>query len=336
MKEPNRKYIFILGLSVFLLPLVIKSNYYLMVLNMVALNIIVVVGLNLLIGYAGQISMGHSAFYGMGAYISAIFTTSLGFPPLPTIFFAMVVTGLVAYIIGIPTMKLEGHYLVMATLGFSFIVYIMMVQLDGLTGGPSGFAGIEHLKIGPLQIDTDLKFYFLVWFISLFVIFLSFNLINSRVGRAMGALKSNEIAANCTGINTDAYKVMIFVISAVLASLAGSLYAHHVQFISPDTFSFFYSIQVVTMVVVGGMGSIWGSVLGATILTILPEVIQVFREYNVLTYGIILTGVLVFFPEGIFTGIARTFSPSRSPIIDESSKGGIKKMKAPSLPLRQN
>jgi branched-chain amino acid transport system permease protein len=304
MGKKNKIYLLIFTAIIFTLPAFLQNNYHLMVLNVAALNILVVVGLNLLIGYAGQISLGHAAFFGLGAYISAVLTTTYGFPIWPTLLLAMVITGMVAFAIGIPTLKLEGHYLVMATLGFNVIVYIVMIQLEPVTGGPSGFSGIPRLQAGGFIFDSDRKIYFLLWAVSIGSLLLSLNLIHSRVGRAMAALSQNEIAARCTGIDTERYKVKIFVLSAVLASLAGSLYAHYLTFISPATFSFFYSLQVVTMVLVGGMGSLWGSLFGALLLTLLPEALHAVKEYNVLLYGLILMVALVFFPQGLFPGIA--------------------------------
>jgi len=311
MGRNNKIYLLIYASIIFLLPALLRNNYQLMVLNVAALNIMVVIGLNLLMGYAGQISLGHAAFFGLGAYLSAIFTATYGFPTWPTMILAMAITGLVAYIIGIPTLKLEGHYLVMATLGFNVIVYIVMIQLDEVTGGPSGFAGIPRLAIGSLVFDSDRKIYYLLGAGSLGVLLVSLNLIHSRVGRAMAALSHNEIAAKCAGIDTEMYKVKIFVISAVWASLAGSLYAHYITFISPGTFSFFYSIQVVTMVLVGGIGSLWGSLFGAVLLTLLPEVLHAVKEYNVLIYGLILMLVLLFFPQGLIPGIMEAFGKGK-------------------------
>jgi branched-chain amino acid transport system permease protein len=290
----------VFSLVVFVLPIALGNNYYLMALNIAALNVIIVIGLNLLMGYAGQISLGHAAFFGFGAYLSAILTTAYGFPAWPTILFAMAITAGIAYTIGIPTLKLEGHYLVMATLGFNVIVYIIMIQLSAVTGGPSGFAGIPRLYISEFVFDSDRKIYYLFWAVSIGVMALSLNLIRSRAGRAMAALSHNEIAARCTGIDTETYKVKIFVISAAMASLAGSLYAHYITFISPGSFSIFFSLQAVTMVLVGGMGSLWGSVFGAIFLTLLPEILHGVKEYNVLVYGFILMAVLMFFPKGLF------------------------------------
>ena len=310
MSSTRKKWILFLALAsvVGLLPLVVKGGYYLLILNIIAINGLVVLGLNLLIGFAGQISLGHAAFFGMGAYLSAIFTAMYSMPPWPTLILVMILTGVVAYVIGIPTLRLEGHYLVMATLGFNIIVYILMVQMDYWTGGPSGFAGIPPLKLGPLAIQTDQQFYWLIWPFFLIMLLLSLNLVNSRVGRALRAIHENELVANSMGVNTERYKVVIFALSGVYASLAGSFYAHYLSFISPKTFDIFYSVQIVTMVVVGGIGNLWGGLLGAAILTALPEVLHSLRDYALLMYGLILMGALVFFPEGLLPGLIRLCS----------------------------
>ncbi len=295
-------FLILLALAIILIPLFVKNKYYIIVMNIIGLNTIVVVGLNLLIGFAGQISLGHAAFYGMGAYLSAILTTTYHFPPWPTILIAMIVTGIVAYFVGYPSLKLKGHYLVMATLGFSIIVNIFMIELDKITGGPSGFPGIPHLSIGRFVLNDDFKNFHLIWTFAFFSILLSLNLVRSRVGRALMAIHGSEVAANTLGVDTDKYKIKVFVLSAVYASLAGSLYAHYITFISPRSFDFYYSIQVVTMVIVGGMGSVWGSFFGAGLLTVLSEVLHVAEKYNIIAYGAILALVLIFLPEGILLG----------------------------------
>lgn len=314
MSTTRKKWISFLGLVlvVALLPLLVKGGYYLLVLNIIAINALVVLGLNLLIGFAGQISLGHAAFFGMGAYLSAVFTTIYKMPPWPTLVLVMVITALVAYGLGIPTLRLEGHYLVMATLGFNIIVYILMVQMEFWTGGPSGFSGIPPLRVGFFAFQSDYHFYWLVWPMFLLIFLLSINLVDSRVGRALRAIHENELVANSMGVNTERYKVCIFSLSAAYASLAGSLYAHYLSFISPKTFDIFYSVQIVTMVVVGGIGNLWGGLLGTVVLTALPEVLHVLRDYALLIYGLILMGALVFFPEGLFPGLVRVWPLRRT------------------------
>jgi len=303
IRKRENLFLGIFALLIILIPLLIKNKYYFIVMNVVGLNTIVVVGLNLLIGFAGQISLGHAAFYGMGAYLSAILTTTYHFPPWPAMVIAMLATGGVAYFVGYPSLKLRGHYLVMATLGFSIIINILMVELDTITGGPSGFPGIPNLSIGKLIFDNDKRNFYLIWTLTFFSILVSLNLVNSRVGRALKAIHGSEVAANTLGVDTDKYKTKIFVLSAVFASLAGSLYAHYVTFISPRSFDFYYSIQVVTMVIVGGMGSLWGAFFGAALLTLLSEVLHVAEKYNIVVYGSLLTLVLVFLPEGFLVGL---------------------------------
>lgn len=302
----------ILAVIIMVIPVFVESKYYFIVLNVIGLNTIVVVGLNLLIGFAGQISLGHAAFYGLGSYFSGTLTVNYGFPLWPAMLSGMLATGAIAYLIGYPSLKLRGHYLVMATLGFGIIINILMGELEQFTGGHDGLMGIPPLAIGGLAFDNDLKNFYLIWsFVFLFML-LARNLINSRVGRALRAIKGSEVAANSLGVNTADYKVKVFVLSAMFASISGSLYAHYITFISPSSYDFYYSIQVVTMVIVGGMGSLWGSLFGAGILTFISEALHVAKQYHVIAYGIFLCLVLVFLPEGILVGIHHFFSKRKT------------------------
>ncbi len=301
-------------------PILTTNPYYLNVANIIGLNTMVVVGLNLLIGYAGQISLGHAAFYGLGAYISGILTVTYGVSPWPAMLIALAATGLIALVIGVPTLKLHGHYLVMATLGFNLIVNIILIQWDQVTGGPSGFPGIPSLRIGSWAFDSDQKMYFLIWSCAFIFILLSLNLVDSRVGRGLRALHSSEVAAASVGVPTEKYKVKVFVLSALFASLAGSLYAHYLTFISPKTFDIFFSVELVTMVIVGGMGSVWGALLGTAFLTSLPNMLHFFDEYKDVCYGLILVLILIFVPEGLVVA-ARKKWPWMVKNADDSSSG---------------
>lgn len=303
MNKRDLAYFGALALIIILIPLFVESKYYFIVLNVIGLNTIVVVGLNLLIGFAGQISLGHAAFYGMGSYFSGILTVNYGFPLWPAMIIGMFATGAVAYIIGYPSLKLKGHYLVMATLGFSIIVYILMGELEEFTGGHDGLIGIQPLSIGNVEFDNDLKNFYLIWAFVFFSLLVARNLLNSRVGRALRAIHGSEVAANSLGVNTANYKVKVFVLSAMFASISGSLYAHYITFISPSTYDFYYSIQVVSMVIVGGMGSLWGSLFGAALLTSISEAFHVARQYHVIVYGVFLSLVLIFLPDGILVSI---------------------------------
>jgi len=301
-----------LAVIIIILPLFVESKYYFIVLNVIGLNTIVVVGLNLLIGFAGQISLGHAAFYGLGSYFSGVLTVNYGFPLWPAMLVGMLATGAVAYLIGYPSLKLRGHYLVMATLGFGIIINILMGELEQFTGGHDGLMGIPPLTMGGLTFDNDLKNFYLIWtFVFLFML-AARNLLNSRVGRALRAISGSEVAANSLGVNTADYKVKVFVLSAMFASISGSLYAHYITFISPSSYDFYYSIQVVTMVIVGGMGSLWGSLLGAGVLTCISEALHAAKQYHIIAYGVFLCLVLVFLPEGILMGIYNLFLKAKA------------------------
>ena len=195
----------------------------------------------------------------------------------------------------------------MATLGFGIIVNILMGELEQFTGGHDGLMGIPQLAIGGLTFDNDLKNFYLIWSFVFLSMVAARNLLNSRVGRALRAVHGSETAANSLGINTADYKVKVFVLSAMFASISGSLYAHYITFISPSSYDFYYSIQVVTMVIVGGMGSLWGSLFGAGILTFISEALHVAKQYHIIAYGIFLCLVLVFLPEGILVGFYNFF-----------------------------
>ena len=301
----------IMAVMIIAIPLFLENKYHFIVLNVIGLNTIVVVGLNLLIGFTGQISLGHAAFYGLGSYFSGILTVNYGFPLWPAMLVGMLATGIVAYLIGYPSLKLRGHYLVMATLGFGIIINILMGELEQFTGGHDGLMGIPPLAIGGLIFDNDMNNFYLIWSFVLFSMLAARNLLNSRVGRALRAIHGSEIAANSLGVNTADYKVKIFVLSAMFASVSGSLYAHYITFISPSSYDFYYSIQVVTMVIVGGMGSLWGSLFGAGVLTLISEALHVAKQYHIIAYGTFLCIVLIFLPEGILVGTYNFFQKKR-------------------------
>jgi branched-chain amino acid transport system permease protein len=284
-------------------PFFLKGNYLLNVFVFVGINTMLAVGLNLLLGYAGQISLGHAAFFGMGAYISGIVTTRFGVDPFLVMILSAFCAGTLAFAIGFPILKLKGHYLAMATLGFGIIMYIIFNETVDWTGGPSGLSGIPNLRIGSLVFDNDLNNYYLVWVFTLVVMLLSINLSRSRIGRALRAINDSEVAARVMGVNARILKVQIFTVSAVISAIAGSLYAHIMTFIAPASFGFNFSVELLTMVVIGGLGSIYGSFLGAAILTMLPEFLRMFQNFDIIIYGLMLILMTMFMPGGLVSGI---------------------------------
>jgi branched-chain amino acid transport system permease protein len=293
----------IFAVGVILIRLFVANDYYFTLLNIIGINTLLVVGLNLLLGYAGQISLGHAAFFGLGAYTTGILTATYGVSPWLALPAGLVVSGVAAFLVGVPALKLKGYYLAMATLGFGIIVSIFFNQAQHLTGGPSGLSGIPSLDLFGYTLDSPERMFLLIWPVLGVILLLSANLVNSRLGRSLRALHDSEAAAQSLGVNTSRAKLLIFVWSALYASLAGSLYAHTLNFIAPTSFNFMFSIKLVTMVVVGGMASVWGSLLGAAVLTILPELLAVFHDYEIVIFGVILMVVIIFLPRGLVRGI---------------------------------
>jgi branched-chain amino acid transport system permease protein len=284
-------------------PVFFKSGYIVNVLVFVGIYTILAVALNLLLGLAGQISLGQAAFFGLGAYISGVLTATHAANPWLAMVIAVIAVGIIAFILGFPILKLKGHYLAMATLGMGIIVYIVFNETVDITGGPSGLSGIPNLSICGIIFNTDMKNYYLVWSFAIVTILLSVNLSASRIGRALRAIHDSEVAARILGVNVRLLKVQIFTISGIFSAIAGSLYAHTVQFISPASFGFNVSIELLTMVIIGGLGSIYGSFLGAAILTLLPELFRTFQDYDIVVYGIVLIVMTMFMPGGLIRGI---------------------------------
>jgi len=281
----------------------LDNEYYFTLLNFIGIHTLLVVGLNLLLGYAGQISLGHAAFFGLGAYTSGILTATCGVNPWLALLAGLVLSGSAAFLIGVPALKLRGYYLAMATLGFGIIVSIILNEAQPLTGGPSGLPGIPPLTLAGFPLNTARRLYPLIWLAVGVILALSANLVDSRAGRALRALHDSEAAAASLGVDTARLKLKIFIWSALYASLAGSLYAHSLNFIAPASFGFMFSIKLVAMVVLGGMASIWGSLLGAGVLTLLPEVLTVFHDFEVVIFGAILMVVMIFLPRGLVRGL---------------------------------
>ncbi len=274
----------------------------------IGISAIVTVGLCLLMGYTGQVSLGQAAFYGLGAYFSAVLSKTYSVNPWLAMLIAAAATGCFAYVIGFPIFRLRGNYLAMATLGLGLIMWILFRQLSQITGGPDGMSGIPYLSIGGFVFDTSFKRYFLVWFFCLATLLISQNIVRSRSGRALRAIHGSEAAAESIGINATHFKVKIFVLSAVYASLAGSLLVHHLRFVSPQSFDFLASVRFVVMAVIGGLASIGGAIFGAGTTRILSdELLLGFGEWDVVIYGAILVVVMIFMPEGLFVKLQELF-----------------------------
>ncbi|MFN3479226.1 MAG: branched-chain amino acid ABC transporter permease [Thermodesulfovibrionales bacterium] len=297
MKKDNLIPLLILMFVVILLPFVSKGAYLLTIGIFAGINALVAIGLVILMGYAGQVSLGQAGFYGIGAYVSSILSLRFGFPVTISMAIAILVAAIAAILLAVPALRLKGHYLAVATLGFGEIIYVILNEWG--PGGPSGFGDIPHLNLLGYTFTSSQEYFYLIWGCVIIVMIFSLNLINSMTGRALRAIHGSEIASVAMGVDVVRLKIKVFVLSAIYAALAGSLYAHYVTFVSPSSFSLFYSIIVLMMVVLGGMSNLWGGIAGALIITILPEALRGFKEFDILAYGLILTLSLLFMRKGI-------------------------------------
>lgn len=296
----------LLALVLLGLPATFPNSFYYDVAINCGIAAIVCVGLNLLIGYAGQISLGHAAFFGIGAYTSAILTTNHEWPAAAALVAGMTLSGALAFLVARPILALRGHYLAMATLGLGIIVAIVLNQEIELTGGPDGMP-VDGLDIFGLRVRGPLAWYALAA-VSLFLVtWLALHLVDSPIGRALRALNGSELAARVCGVDTARYKVLVFVLSAVIASYAGSLFAHFSGWLTPAEADFLRSIQFVTMVVVGGMASTFGAIFGAVLLTALPQFLTVFHDYEHVVLGLALMLTMIFLPRGLVPSLAERF-----------------------------
>lgn len=294
----------ILAVIIAALPLFLTNNFHYDVAVMIGFNAIVCVGLNLLIGYTGQISLGHAGFFALGAYVSAVLTGTYLWPPALALLLGALGVGTLAFVIARPILKLKGHNLAMATLGMGLIILIVLNTEDWLTGGPDGMPVPSFTLLG-WELSDERAWYAVVGVLLLIAVWLALNLIDSPVGRALRAVHGSEVAAEVMGIDTTRYKVLIFVVSAVFASITGSLYAHYSGFISPAEADFFHSIEFVTMVVLGGMASTYGAVVGAAILTVAPQLLTFFHDYEMLVFGAVLMSMMIFMRRGLVPSIAQ-------------------------------
>lgn len=309
--KPNLKWIqlAVVFALIVVLPVFFPSGYYYRVGALIFVNALSIVGLVILIGYAGQISLGHAGFAGIGAYACALGPEHLGLHPALSVILGAAVSAGMAALIGKPILRLKGYYLAVATLGFGILVSMVLTNERALTGGPDGMAvaklGLRSwLKDAGIKLSSGEFWYLVCGAVLLIGVWIALNLFNSATGRAMRALHGSEVAARTVGIDVAQLKLQAFVVSAVYASVAGSLLALQNRFITPDIAGFMHSIEMVTMAVLGGVNSVLGATFGAAILTLLPQILTVFAEYEQLVMGLVMILVMIFLPKGLLPSIA--------------------------------
>ena len=292
------------------LPLVLPGPYHRHVLVLAGLFTLMALGFDLVLGYLGELSLGHAAFFGIGAYTTALLTRHFGMPFPLDLLLAGLFTGVFGLLIGAPSLRLRGPYFAIVTFGFAEILHLVALNWTSLTRGPMGLPDIPHPQLGPFRITTELGYYYLVLALIGVAMLATRRLLESTVGHAFLAIRENEELASAAGIPTFRFKLLAFVIGMIFAGAAGSVYARYVHFVDPTALSFYYTVTVVSMVIVGGQGSIAGTTLGALVFTLVPEYLRVAERARLVIFGALLMLAIVFMPDGL-RGIWRRARPPR-------------------------
>ncbi|MDB5511806.1 MAG: hypothetical protein JWR08_1289 [Enterovirga sp.] len=275
------------------------SNSLLNIAVLIGIYFIVCIGLSLIFGIGGQLSLAQAAFYGIGAYTSALFTTKLGAPVLLGFCAAALTAGVIGWILAAPILRLRTVYLAMATLAFGEILITLIRENRGLTGGSTGLLNLPAPAVGPFAFDTPLSYYYLVWTVALAAAWVARNIIRSRIGLGLRALSDTEIGAASCGVDVARFKTWMFTLGAVLAGIAGALFVHYITFISPDSFSVSFSILMVMILAIGGRDSLAGALLGAIAVTVLPILLASYDRYSELIFGVLFLAAVMFLPNGL-------------------------------------
>jgi branched-chain amino acid transport system permease protein len=293
-----------LAVLIVIVPMVAPSSFYLRVAALVWIFSLAALGLTILMGYAGQVSLGHAGFLGIGAYAVAVGPARLGLDPLVSFVLGAVLCGLVAYVVGKPILRLKGYYLAIATLGFGLIVALVLHSETAVTGGPDGIQ-VARITLFGWRVSGATTWYWVTAGALMIGAALALNIAVSPSGRALRALHDSEVAAAGVGVDVAARKLAAFVVSAVYAGVAGGLLALMNGFITPEAASFMHSIELAAMVIIGGTGSVLGAVVGSAFLTVLPQALTILQEYEQAVLGLLIMGFMIFLPAGIVSSLRR-------------------------------
>jgi branched-chain amino acid transport system permease protein len=297
----NLPYIAIVAI-IALIPLFISNLYYIQILIFIGIYSILALSLNLLNGYIGLLSIGHAAFYGIGAYASAKLVMEAGIPFPLAMLGSGIIAGIFGYLIAKPTLRLSGIYMTLATLGFNMIFFLVMQNWMSFTNGPLGIMDIPPPSIFGYVIESRVQYYYLIFFLVLLTIGSMHRLMTCRFGRALVGIRENELAAEAMGVHTTRYKIQAFVLAAFYAGIAGSYYAHFIKYISPDSFYIYESFILLAMLAFGGQGNLIGPVVGAATLIVIPELFRFLQEYRMLVYGSVLIIMMLVRRQGLLGG----------------------------------
>lgn len=318
----NHGYIALFFLLVGLLfPAVVKNPYYVRVSIVALYYVVLTQSINLLGGMVGQLSLGHIAFFGIGAYTCTILTKNFGLPSIVTWLAAMALAGIVGFLLAIPTLRLRGYYFAIVTMGFGEIMRIVEINWMSLTRGPLGISGIPKPSFFGFAINNSARFFYLILLIVVLYTLFIRRMMASRHGRAIIAIREDDIAAQSMGINVFKYKSIIFVVSAAVTGLTGAFYAQYSSYVDPTVFTAGQSTMLIIMALLGGLGSQVGPFLGAIILTILPEAMRFLADYRMLLYGAVMLVMMFLKPDGIMGSFNFTYMRQKY-LFEESRKAG--------------
>ena len=291
----------VIGLIVF--PFLVSNSYILRIMVVCMMYVMLALSINLLTGFGGLMTMGHAAFWGIGAYTAAILATKLGLGMGISMIIAAIIAGLFSLLLGLATLRLKGYFLTIVTLGFCEIVRLVELNFSDLTGGALGISAIPKPNLFGIEISDNKGIYYIMLVLVVLTAVIVFNIVYSRVGLALQSVRDDDIAASAMGVNVFGNRLMAFMVSAMLAGVCGAFYAHYISFISPTIFTTNESMKMLIMTIFGGLGSIPGTIVGASILTIIPEAIRVLSKYRNLIYGVIIVVLMMVKPDGLFGSV---------------------------------
>lgn len=298
----NKKRILFCILLLFLVafPYILSNQYLLTVVIKIGIYSILALGLNVLTGYTGLVSLGHAGFVAIGAYTSSLLTMKLGIPFIPSILLGMILAGVIGVVLGLPSLRVTGTYLSIITLGFGEIMKMILMNWQSVTGGTLGIKNIPKPKLFGIELTVQNNgFYYFMLIILILVSVFCFFLVRSKTGRALRGIKGDELASTMMGVNVNFYKILAMVISAMICALGGALYSRLIGYVDPNTFNFDVSTMILSIVILGGMGTLRGMYIGAILLIAFPEVSRFLMEYRFVLYGVILVFMMRFRPEGL-------------------------------------
>lgn len=313
--------IIVIAAIIIIIPILTPNMYIMQIINMIGIYMILGTGINVLTGYTGQLSLGQAAFFGVGAYTTALLNTRAGMPFLVCLIGSMLMTAVFGVVLAIPALKVKGSYLALLTMGFGEVVRIVMINWVPVTNGTSGILGIQSPSIFGFHFDTLKKYYFLIAAFVILCLLYQYIIIKTRTGRAFIAIREDNEAAELTGINVTTYKIRAFVLSAVYCGITGCLYAMMIRFVSPDTFTNNTSSVILWTAIVGGFGTVVGPVIGGIIMQVLPEVLRFLGDWRLVVYGVVLLVVILRFPGGLYPYVQQLIERVRGGSAKKSAGG---------------